>query len=184
MLTNPLTKNSSRFLMVDIQEKLLPAMSNADQILKNSQLLLRAASTCSIRVDYSEQYPKGLGKTHSKLQDLIRPDAFCLEKMHFSCVAEDQFANLRGSGAYCHWVIWGIEAHVCLLGTVLDLRKQGDSVTIVADASGSRDPNNATLAFEAARGCGAFVLPTETIIYRILASAGTDEFKEMRQFLK
>ena len=184
MLTNPLSRSNCRFLMIDVQEKLLPAMSNADQVLKNSELLLRAASVCSIHFDYSEQYPKGLGKTHAQLQELIRPDAFCLEKMHFSCVAEDQFIHLRGSGAYCHWVVWGIEAHVCLLGTVLDLRKQGDSVTIVADASGSRDTNNAALAFDAARDCGALVLPTETILYRILASAGTSEFKEMRPFLK
>lgn len=174
----------ARFLMVDIQAKLLPAISNAEEVSQNSLRLLKLASVLDIQTDYTEQYPKGLGKTDPELLRQLPPKGTLFEKTHFSCGAEPGFEGLIGKPSGEAIVTWGIEAHICLLGTVMDLIEMGHPVIVAADASGSRNKNNASLAFDAMRDWGALVLPTETVVYHLLSRSGTDEFKKMLSLFK
>ena len=165
--------------MVDIQAKLLPVISNADEVLQNSLRLLKLASVLDIQVDYTEQNPKGLGGTAPELLQQLPPRGSLFEKVHFCCGSEPGFDRLIGQLHGEVIVIWGIEAHICLLGTVMDLIERGQPVIVAADASGCRNKNNASLAFDAMRDWGALVLPTETIVYHLLSRSGTDDFRKM-----
>lgn len=184
MIRQRLEPGKARFLMVDIQAKLLPLISNADEVLQNSLRLLKLASVMNIQVDYTEQNPKGLGTTTAELLQLLPQKGSLFEKVHFCCGCEPGFDRLIGKVHGEVIVIWGIEAHICLLGTVMDLIEKGHPVIVAADASGSRNANNASLAFDAMRDWGALILPTETIVYHLLSRSGTDEFKKMLPLFK
>ncbi len=184
MIRQRLEPGKARFLMVDIQAKLLPLISNTDEVLKNSVRLLKLASVLDIQVDYTEQNPKGLGGTAPELLQEMPQRNSLFEKVHFCYGAEPGFDRLIGKAHGEVIVIWGTEAHICLLGTVMDLIERGHPVIVAADASGSRNKNSADLAFDAMRDWGALVLPTETIVYHLLARSGTDDFKKMLPLFK
>lgn len=181
---------SSFLLMIDIQEKLLPAMYNKDQVIANSHKLLSSARELSIPVIISEQYPKGIGSTVPELKALIPDDSPVIEKVEFSCCANpgfgDAFLNMRfNSGTKDTAILFGIETHICVLATALDLQEKYNlNVVIAADSCGSRSRDNHTLALEAMRSAGCFVVPTETAIYQLLGKAGTPQFKALLPLFK
>lgn len=181
---------SSFLLMIDIQEKLLTAMYNKDEVLSNSAKLLTAARELSLPAIISEQYPKGIGSTVPELSALIPEGSPVINKLEFSCCQNpgfgDAFLNLRfNSGSKDTAIIFGIETHICVLGTALDLQeKYGLNVVVVADSCGSRSRENHSLAIEAMRAAGCFVVPTETVIYQLLGKAGTPQFKALLPLFK
>ena len=181
---------SSFLLMVDIQERLIPAMYNKDEVLSNSAKLLTAARELSVPAIISEQYPKGIGSTVPELKALIPEGSTAIDKVEFSCCANsgfgDAFLNLRfNSGTKDTAILFGIETHICVLGTALDLQEKYNlNVVVAADACGSRSRENHTLALEAMRSAGVFVVPTETVIYQLLGKAGTPHFKALLPLFK
>ncbi len=181
---------SSFMLMIDIQERLLPAMYNKDEVLRNSQKLLTSARELSIPVMISEQYPKGIGSTVPELKALTPDDSPVIDKVEFSCADNpgfgDAFLNLRfNSGTKDTAILFGIETHICVLSTALDLQEKYNlNVVVAADSCGSRSPDNHSLALEAMRSAGCFVVPTETVIYQLLGKAGTPQFKALLPLLK
>ena len=181
---------SSFMLMIDIQERLLPAMYNKDEVLSNSIKLLTAAKELSVPAIISEQYPKGIGPTVPGLSALIPEGSPVIDKTEFSCCANpgfgDAFLNLRfNSGTKDTAVLFGIETHICVLGTAFDLmEKYSLNVVVAADACGSRSQDNHRLALEAMRASGCLVVPTETVIYHMLGKAGTPQFKALLPLFK
>ena len=181
---------SSFLLMIDIQERLIPAMYNKDEVLANSIKLLTAARELSLPAIISEQYPKGIGSTVPELKALIPDDSPVIDKTEFSCCANpgfgDAFLNLRfNSGTKDTAILFGVETHICVLGTALDLQEKYNlNVVVAADACGSRKPENHILALEAMRAAGFFVVPTETVIYQLLGKAGTPQFKALLPLFK
>jgi nicotinamidase-related amidase len=170
--------------MIDVQEKLLPAITDNDEIVKNIVKLMKAAVVLETPVLYTEQYPKGIGSTISSLLEALPVAAVRFEKNTFSCCDEIGF-NERLSGLNRSLIIvFGIESHICVLSTVMDVLTQGIKVVIAEDACGSRNPRHHDLAMEEARTCGASVLPTESIIYHMLLRSGTQEFKTMLPLFK
>ncbi|MBR0150483.1 MAG: isochorismatase family protein [Synergistaceae bacterium] len=181
---------SSFMLMIDIQERLIPAISNKDEILANSVKLLTAARELSIPVMTSEQYPKGIGHTVSQLQALIPEGSPAIEKTEFSCCDNpgfgDAFLNLRfNSGSKDTAIIFGVETHICVLGTAIGLQEKYNlNVVVAADSCGSRSPEHHRLALDAMRDSGCLVVPSETVIYHMLEKAGTPQFKALLPLFK
>lgn len=176
--------------MIDIQERLLPAMFNKDNVLANSNKLLTSARELSVPVMLSEQYPKGIGATVPELSALIPEGSPKIDKVEFSCCDNpgfgDAFLNLRfTSGTKDTAILFGIETHICVLGTALGLQEKYNlNVVIAADSCGSRSPENHSLALEALRDIGCLVVPTETVIYQLLGKAGTPQFKALLPLFK
>lgn len=183
MISYKLKKNQSQLVIIDVQERLLPVITNNKSIIKHSKLLLRCAQVLSIPVKYTEQYPKGLGPTVSDISDLLPPETPRFEKVHFSCYDEPGFIDFLGNERR-QIVLAGIETHICILATTLDLLKEGYQVVVALEAVGSRQEEHNLAALKAASQCGALVLPTESIVYQWLNVSGTPEFKEMLPYFK
>ncbi|OHC61811.1 MAG: hydrolase [Rhodocyclales bacterium GWA2_65_20] len=173
----------SALLVIDVQERLLSHVHDWQRVLENVQWLVKVAQKLDVPVMASEQYPKGIGKTHADVAALLPPDAV-VEKLHFSCVAAHCLTPLAAASRR-QMVVCGIESHVCVLQTVLDLRQHGKEVFVVADAVGSRAPADKALALERMRASGAVIVSREMVAFEWLHQAGTQLFKEVsQQFLK
>lgn len=183
-MINRLRTENTAMLMIDIQEKLLPVISGNDDIVSNTVKLLKAAEVLKIPMIYTEQYPKGIGNTISLLLESLPAGVVKHEKTAFSCCDENEFNEKLKGLARSLVVVFGIESHICVLSTVMDLLQRGVKTVVATDACGSRNPYNHHLAMEEARTCGASVLPTEAIIYQLMGKSGTQEFKAMLPFFK
>jgi nicotinamidase-related amidase len=177
-----LERGKCRLLMVDVQERLLPAMFDPTQVLKNGARLLEAARTLAVPVVVSEQYPAGLGRTVPELASLAPANAVH-EKVEFSCFANPALQAALGA-ADRQTVIFGIEAHVCVLQTALEMAAAEHDVTIVVDAVGSRVPESKEIALRRLQDAGVRVATTEMVLFEWLRRAGTPEFKAISKLIR
>ena len=178
-----MTAEKSVLLVVDVQDRLLPHIHGWQGLLENVIWLVEVAQRVGVPVMASEQYPKGLGHTQADLAKLL-PAGSVAEKSHFSCVAAECLAGLAGCDRP-QVVVCGIEAHVCVLQTVIELRDQGREVFVVADAVGSRDAENKSLALARMRAHGIEIVSREMVAFEWLRVAGTALFKEVsKDFLR
>lgn len=175
--------DSCVFLMIDMQERLLPAMGNALGVEYECGRLLTAARELSVPVLATEQYPKGLGHTVKSLSDFL-PEKSTVTKNSFSCLREEKFADALKESGRKTVIIMGIESHICVLMTTAELIEAGYSVIIAEEACCSRKVSHHESAMNAARDLGALVLPTESIIYGLMKKAGTAEFKALLPLFK
>ena len=172
-------------VIIDVQERLFDAMDaeRRDEMIRNIKILGSAARRLAVPIIVTEQYPTGLGRTLPELKALLDGVA-PFEKTAFSCCGAPGFTErLRAAGAE-HVILSGIEAHVCVLLTALDLLAQGFRVSIVADAVCSRAPANLELGLGQARQAGAVVTATETVVFQLLGRADTDAFREIAKLLR
>ncbi len=181
-----LRPDNTALLLIDVQERFLPAIPQIDvenACGRNCRILLVAAELLHLPIIISEQYVKGLGPT---LPDLLvaAPSATRLEKLHFSCVEDAPLANHLRSLDREHVVVCGIETHVCVLATCVDLIAQGRRVVVAGDAVASRNPISRELALSAMRDLGALVVPTESIVFRLQRQAGIGHFKALSQLVR
>ncbi len=176
----------SSLLIVDVQERLLPAMADGAGVVSRCSILLKAAKALHVPVTVSEQYPKGLGHTVAALKaDIGNGPVF--EKLSFSCWRD---ISLRAHFIGHHdtgrpqVIIAGIEAHVCVAQTALDLAQSGFGVFVVADAVSSRTENSAALALTRMGQAGIAVINTEMAVFELLGKAGTPEFKLLSALIR
>jgi len=175
---------NSCLLAVDFQERLMPALHDADRAIANGAWLIQIAQRLEMPVLASEQYPKGLGRTVAAIRDLLPAEAF-MEKMHFSCAAERDCMRRIDALDRQQIIVMGAEAHVCVLQTALDLQAGGKEVYLVADAVSSRSPHDMALALERMRAEGVRVVSREMVAFEWLHQSGTDQFREIsREFLR
>ena len=181
----PLETDRCTLLVIDIQEKLLPPIFQKEQLVRNSKLLVRAATILKIPVILSSQYAKGLGNTVPEVASLL-PDTKAIDKLAFSCFGSDVFCSLlkRQPSSRNTLLICGMETHICVLQTVLGALCEGYLVHVASDAVSSRTEANWRIGLERMRAAGAVISSTETIIYELLRASGTDAFKEMLPYLK
>jgi nicotinamidase-related amidase len=173
----------SLLLVIDMQEKLLPAIHDHERVVDNARWLIRVAQRIGIPVAATEQYPKGLGHTAKALAALL-PEGAIGAKNHFSCVAAQCLPALPGADRP-QIVIAGVEAHVCVLQTALELVEEGREVFIVADAVSSRREDDRDLAFARMRQEGARIISREMAAFEWLGEAGTPLFREIsKEFLR
>ncbi len=174
----------SCLLVVDLQERLMPAIHRADEVVANGVWLIRIAQRLNVPILASEQYPRGLGHTVAAIRELLPAEAF-MEKTHFSCAAERECMRRIDACGREQLVLIGTEAHVCVLQTALGLRAAGKEVYLVADGVSSRSPRDAELALERMRAEGVRVVSREMVAFEWLHQAGTDRFREIsREFLR
>lgn len=174
----------TQFLMIDIQEKLLPAIHENERIQGNIIKLLKTAQVLGIPVKFTEQYPKGLGPTVPPVKEALEGKGQHLEKSHFSCMDEKGFESFIHDPVRNKVVVFGIESHICVLSTVMGMLEKGIKVTVVHDACGSRNPRNHEIAMNALGHAGALVLPVESVIYQLICQSGTPEFKSLLPLFK
>ncbi len=178
-----LDRDHSSLLVIDVQERLLPAIHDWQRLLDKVIWLVRLAGRLGVPVLACEQYPKGLGPIHAALRAHLH-DGVIAEKVHFSCVAAECLDGLIG-GERRQMVVCGVEAHVCVLQTALELRAQGREVFAVADAVGSRDARERELALARMRGRGVEIVSGEMVAFEWLRRAATPEFRDIsREFLR
>ena len=178
-----ISRKDSLLLVVDIQEKLAPAIFEADEITRNSVKLLEGARHLGIPAFVSEHYVKGLGHSVAAIRDAA-VDARIFEKIHFSCAAEPGALDMLHATGRKQVVLTGSETHVCVLQSALGLLAAGFSVFMVADAASSRTPANRQLAFERLRHAGGQVVSTEMVLFEWLAKGGTDDFRKLLPLIK
>ena len=171
-------------LLIDVQDRLMPAMHQAERVADNCVVLLKTAATLDLPIIITEQYPKGLGPT---IPELEHEGAMIFEKLSFSAMRDDairaHFKSMEDSG-FKHVVIAGIEAHVCVLQTALDLKKAGFEVFVVADAVASRSARSVELALARLSTNGVQVLNVEMAVFELAGKAGTPEFKALSALIK
>ncbi|HYH40175.1 MAG TPA: hydrolase [Azospirillum sp.] len=178
-----LSPERSTLVVVDVQERLAPAIHEAGRVIRNAGILLDSAGALGIPVLASEQYPRGLGATVPALRERLPADAV-VEKIHFACTGEPGFVQRLDAFGRDQIVVCGMEAHVCVLQTVLGLRAMGRAVTLVADAVSSRAPANAELAIARMRAHGVEIVSTEMVVFEWLQRAGTPVFKTLSTLIK
>jgi nicotinamidase-related amidase len=176
----------SSLLLVDVQERLLPAMEGGGAAESHCSILLKAARALNVPITVSEQYPKGLGHTVPGLREEIG-NAPVFAKLAFSCWKDSSLkSHLIGHHEQNRplIIIAGIEAHVCVLQTAVDLAMAGFGVFVVADATASRVPSSVSLALDRMRQCGVSVVNTEMVVFELLGQAGMAEFKAMSALVR
>jgi len=170
-------------VVTDVQERLFGAMDaeRRDEMVRNLKILLPAARRLGAPVVVTEQYPKGLGHTLPELRVLL-DDAPPLEKTAFSACGAAGFVDRLRELDAAPVILTGIEAHVCVLMTALDLLGRGIGVSIVAVCS--RRPASVDLGLAQARQAGAVITSTETVVFQLLGSSDTEAFREISKLLR
>ena len=178
-----LDKDRCALLVIDLQTKLLPAIDGHQQVLKNSLLLMRLAEVANIPVLLTTQYAKGLGSTVPEVLSAA-PAVAPLDKASFGCFGDPGFtAALAGLGRR-QLVVCGIEAHICVMQTVLGALEQGHEVHVASDATGSRSVSNWHVGLDRMARAGAVISSTEMALYELMARSDGDVFKRMLPHIK
>ena len=173
-----LQASQSLVLLIDMQQKLAPAIFDSKAVEQAAAWVLQVALQLDVPVWATEQYPQGLGPTLSALAELI-PAGAMLQKMHFSALKEPHIASQLACAERKQLVVIGTEAHVCVLQSVLDLLNLGYQVFVVAEAVGSRTEQNKQLALNRMQQCGAYIISKEMLAFEWLERCGTDSFRQI-----
>ena len=181
-----LKKEDSTLLVVDMQEKLMSAMPEIESrfAVKNVKILLEAAGILEIPVSMTEQYPKGLGPTIVEIKESAGDCFHPIEKIVFSCARSPEFMDVLKELGRSSVLICGVETHVCVLQTAIDLINDGYHIYVPADAVVSRKELDWQKGIELMDKAGAVVGTTETFLFQLLERAGTDEFKQISKLVR
>lgn len=182
---HPLEAEECALIVVDIQEKLLPPIFQKEQLVRNSQLLIRLAGLLKIPVFMSTQYAKGLGDTVPEIASLL-PETPAIDKQMFSCFGSEVFCAMlkRLPGNRNTVLLCGMESHICVMQTALGALREGYLVHVASDAVSSRTEWNWKIGLERMRAAGTILSSTEMMTYELLRSSGAPAFKELLPYLK
>src|SRR5580692_2512410 len=181
----PLKADGCTLLVVDIQEKLLPPIFQKEQLIRNSQLLIRLAGILKLPALMTTQYAKGLGATVPEIASLL-PETQAIDKQMFSCFGSDVFCSVlkRLPGHRNTVLLCGMESHICVTQTGLSALREGYLVHVASDAVSSRTEWNWKIGLERMRAAGAVLSSTEMMIYELMRSSSSPAFKEMLPYLR
>jgi nicotinamidase-related amidase len=178
-----LYKENTIGLVVDMQDKLLPHIHNSEEIKENCIKLIEGLKVLSIPIIVTQQYTKGLGPTNDAINKAIGNFSY-IEKLTFSCYRETDFIKVLNKSGKRNVVILGIESHICVLQTALDLLYNNFNPVVVANAIGSRNPEDKEVALWRMRDVGAIMTTYESILFELCKEAGNDEFKKISKLVK
>ncbi|MEN6390660.1 MAG: hydrolase [Syntrophomonas sp.] len=178
-----LEKEDTVLMIIDLQEKLMAAMSEKAKIYKNNGILIDAARMFDIPVILTEQYPRGLGSTVDEIKSKLPADCHRLEKTRFSALTPEVADLLKKIGRKTV-LITGSETHVCVFQTTRDLAEQGYNVHVVMDAVCSRFKENFQNGLSLMQEAGAVVTNTETVLFDLLIDASSPEFRGISALVK
>ncbi len=177
----------SLVLVVDVQERLANAMPPAtmERLVPNTLALLEAAKILGISTLATEQYPKGLGPTIGPIRDALHQRGIePIDKLTFDACGEPRVAQAIAAAAPRDVIVVGMETHVCVFQTARELVRRNHRVFVLADAVASRRDDHRTLGLSLSERAGAFVMPTETILFDWLERAGTEAFKAVSKLVR
>jgi nicotinamidase-related amidase len=169
--------------LVDVQGKLAQLMYNRDELFANLQKLLRGAQALALPVIWVEQNPSRMGETIAELRDLLKGET-AIAKMSFSCCGDAAFLDRLRLLRRHHVLLAGIETHVCIYQTALDLLALQFQVDVVADAVSSRTASNRSLALERIRCAGANLTSVEMALFELLKTAEHPAFRAILALVK
>lgn len=170
-------------VIVDVQERLFPHMQKKEELEKNLLILIKGLHILEVPVLVTQQYTRGLGATIASIREQIREND-PIEKIAFSCCGEPGFIRSLESTKRKCVVLAGIESHVCVLQTSIDLADKGYSVCVIEDCASSRKGNDKRIAMERMREEGVRLSTYESILFELCYEAGTDRFKAMSRLIK
>ena len=173
-----LNTDNTTILCIDIQDKLIQMLNNGIEIKNNTIKLLKTASILNINTIITEQYPKGLGSTINEIKEISNFKT--IEKTTFSALQTDVFPEITSENV----VLFGIETHICVFQTALDLISEGKKVCVVSDCSSSRSEYNHNCALNALVQHGAIIESLEMILFQFLKSSKHPNFKEIQALIK
>ena len=175
-----LDRERTALVVVDVQEAFRKAIPDFDRVAEASATLVEGADALGLPIVVTEQYPKGLGSTVPEVAEHLPDSVRAVEKVRFSAAEADGF-DLGGRGQA---LVCGIEAHVCVNQTVLDLIDDGVEVHVAGDAVGSRTAENRELGLHRAEQAGAVLTSVETALFELLGGSDAPEFKQVQELVK
>lgn len=185
IVRRPLRAEQCALVVIDVQGKLLPPIFNKEHLVRNSQLLIRLANILEIPAIVTTQYSKGLGPIVPELSSLL-PQTEHIDKLEFGCFGSERFcAAIKSLPDNRNTILaCGMEAHICVMQTVLGALDHGYLVHVPADAVGSRTEMNWKLGLDRMHDAGAVISSTEMAMYELLRASGTPAFKQMLPYIK
>ena len=176
-------KENTVGLIVDIQERLFPVMWEKEKLLENCKILIAGLNELKIPAIITQQYTKGLGETHAEIKSLI-PDFEYIEKRDFSCCDEPLVSEKLKKSNAKNVIICGIESHVCVLQTAIDLKEAGLNPIVVMDCVSSRKKEDLELAKERFRIEGVMMTSYESILFELTRTSAASEFRAISKLVK
>lgn len=177
-----LDANSTTLLLIDLQERLMPVIAERERVIRGCRLLLRLAGVLRLPVIATTQYEKGLGPMAQPIAELLPEGATRLEKTTFSCFDDLGFAANLVAGSTL--IVAGVEAHICVAGTVLGARRQNLAVEVAVDAVSSRRLDDAGIGVQRMAGAGALLTTSEMVTYELIKDSRSPAFREMLPHLR
>lgn len=184
-MTHPhlLSKEKAILVLVDIQEKLLKVMWKKEELILNVSKLIKSFKIMEIPILLTEQYPQGMGKTDESITELLKGTE-AIEKICFSCMGKDEFTKKMKSLGKDQVVLCGIESHICVLQTALDLLHQGYFVYVPYDGISSRKESDYRNALDRIQKEGVVIGSVESAIFELLKTADSPAFKQILDIIK
>ncbi len=171
-------------LVIDFQEKLVPVMDRREELLHNTEILLRGLQVLGIPMIVTQQYTKGIGQTVPQLAELFGESFSYEDKLTFSCAEDGNILDKIKAAGKKNIIVCGIEAHICVLQTVIYLIALGYHVMLVEDCVGSRKEQDRQVGIKRAVMEGAIPTSYESILFELTRVAKTDTFKEISRLIK
>ena len=178
-----LNKDDAVLIFIDVQCSLAEVMHDKRNLFKNLERMVKGAQVLEVPILLTEQLPEKLGPTSERFKQILE-SLMVIEKSSFSCCGEPVFVDAFQALEKQQAILVGIEAHVCVYQTALDLMGNDIEVYVVADAVSSRTPENRDLALQALRDAGAKIVPTETVLLALQRDAANPGFKDLLKLIK
>lgn len=176
-------KDETIAIIVDVQERLFPVVYNNSELAEKIVTLIQGLKALEVPIILTEQYKKGLGETIEPIKALL-PEAVYTEKIAFSCCDEPNFVAEIEKHSSKYVLLVGIEAHICLLQTAIDLKSKGYQPVVIEDCVASRDPENKRVAITRLIQEGVLISSMESILFELCRRAGSDTFKTISKLIK
>jgi len=170
-------------VVVDVQGRLAQLMHERENLFKNIQILINAAKILDIPIIWCQQCPKALGDTVPQIAELLSGNE-TINKASFSCCGQDQFNIKLNSLNRSQVILCGLETHICIYQTAVDLSKKGFDVNVIADAVSSRTMENKQIALARIAAEGTSVSCTEMALFELLKTADHPSFKQIAKLIK
>lgn len=182
---NLLSVANSLLVVIDIQAKLTAVMpeSESEQMISNTESLLKAATLLHIPVLLSQQYPRGLGSTDARIAKILPVNTQQYDKTGFSCCLAEGFCKALEQNGRKQLILVGLEAHVCVLQTALDLQQLGYMVYVIEDAICSRKPDHKFYALQRMQQQGVTISNYESVLFEWLRDSNHADFRSISSFL-
>lgn len=185
-MSDPILAHSDRAILtlIDMQTRMMPAIHHAPAVIAAARQMLKAAAILGLPVLYTEQNPRGIGPTIPELMNHLPPAAAPIVKSTCSCCSDSAFRDRLKAANRPHVILVGVEAHVCIQQTVLELLQTGFIPFVLNDAVGSRRPHDRDTALSRMARAGAIITSTESMIFELVRRCDVPLFKPLLEIVK